>query len=144
MENEEVIGSIQVCRPKLGIISRTIYETLCFTSNRLIINQAESWAADGILSSTLGYWSANKKRNELAESIKKLSPDEILKAHKDNYEIAYSNISKVELTKGLRYTVRVFEGSKKHQWYIDRDKKRQYEECGSLVDVALPGKLSKP
>jgi hypothetical protein len=144
MGDEEIKGVVQVARPKFGFITKIIYESLCFTTERLIVAQSESLESDGVLGTTLGYWWASKKQKELAEAASKLSPEDILKAHKENYDIPYSNITKVELIKGFRYSVKVFEGTKKHQWYIDKDKKTQFENSINLVQSMLPGKLSIP
>jgi hypothetical protein len=88
---ETIIGSIDVD-----------HIMLCFTENRLIVSKTGGKGkalgvalAFGAIGSGLAARSEKKKREEL----KKLTPESVLKADKNNFAIPHSNIVRMEMKK---------------------------------------------
>ena len=113
----KVLGIIPVRRPSFA---RTIGETLYFTSDRVIVARTYSSGLKGMIPG-VGVAITLKdarKAEKKAEGILEL-PEGILKAHKDNYAIPNSEITKVELKKYGKYgaKIHITTSKKKHKWY---------------------------
>ena len=92
--SEEIIGIINKCITKTGR-----HVDIFLTTNRIIVakygNYLASTLAFGIVGSAISNRSAKKK----SEELRKLSADSILNADDKNYDIPYSEITKVKMNK---------------------------------------------
>jgi len=92
-----------------------------------------------------GYWLAIRSDKKQAEKIKELSPDEILKSDKENYEIPYSQISKVELKKYSKmmwpYSSEIWTYTQEKETKF-RLKAIKYEELQQLLNSVLGNKVT--
>jgi len=102
--NEKVLG-IMIGEELLGKRFRPDpRRSIFFTTNRLIVaergtlKEFASFFAGGFL----GYWLAIRSDKKKAEKLKQLSPEAILKADEENYELPYTTASDVEVKKYSR------------------------------------------
>jgi len=145
LTEEEILGVLvaEEQRKKLHPAFRC---HLFFTNNRLIVTRREALKefAGFFVGGLAGYWLAIQSDKKKAEKIKELSPDEILKADKENYEIPYSEISKVELKK---YSKLMWPYSSEI-WIYTQEKESKfrlkaikYEELQQLLNSVLREKV---
>jgi hypothetical protein len=87
-----------------------------------------------------------KEREEKIKSLTKLSINEIIKLDKNNFEIIYKDIFKIEIKKtsgvgstGARVGTLSIEGKKKEKYDIIMNQK--FEECEKIVKEVLSDKL---
>ena len=144
MTEEEVLGVLaaEEQRKKLRPAFRC---HLFFTNTRLIVTKRGALKElVGLLSGGLdGYWEAMQSDQKKAEKIAELSPDEILRSDGENYEIPYSQISKVELKKYFMlmwpYTAEIWTYTKEKETKF-RLKAIKYEELQQLLNSVLGNK----
>lgn len=108
-DGETVVGSIQV---SASLRTGAEILTLFFTQNRLIlahIGKRSLGELPGL--SMLGRWGAgveglfrapkeSRRKGRVKKGAADMSPDEILKADKDNFDISYADVVRVELDDG--------------------------------------------
>ena len=128
--SEEILGIIRTMSS-----SGTTYYDLCFTSNRMIAAKIGSTFGIIIITDYL----AMKK----SEKLKKISIESILKADKKNFEIPYTEITKVEMKKprALSVYIRIFTHTKKYKFKFLNPGKKEFDAHESLVRSVLPDKL---
>jgi len=90
-----------------------------------------------------GYWLAIRSDKKKAEKVKELSPDEILKSDRENYDVPYPDISKVELKKYSRlmwpYPSEIWIHTQEKETKF-RLKAIKYEELQQLLNSVLGNK----
>lgn len=107
---------------------------------------------------------ARQKREEKASKFVELMPEEILKMEKENFEIAYTEIERVEMKKktflspsgtlmivgnvtpilvklGYKPTVGLFRKKVQREVVFDIGRDQDFEECKNIVSEALQIKL---
>lgn len=145
MTEEEILG-VFVAEEQRKKLRPAFRCHLFFTNNRLIVTKREALKefASFFAGGFAGYWLAIQSDKKKAEKIKELSPDEILKADKENYEIPYSEISKVELKKYFKlmwpYTSEIWIHTQEKETKF-RLKAIKYEELQQLLNSVLGNKV---
>jgi hypothetical protein len=145
MTEEEILGVLvaEEQRKKLRPAFRC---HMFFTNNRLIVTKREALKefASFFAGGFAGYWLAIQSDKKKAEKIKELSPDDILKADKENYEIPYSEISKVELKKYSKlmwpFSSEIWIHTQQKELKF-RLKAIKYEELQQLLNPVLGNKV---
>ncbi len=153
--SEEVIGSFVVDKMRSWMWKSLLYPkgfTFVFTRNRLI---GAKLGAKFILT--------DRKTRKMFDRIsmeghKEGSLESILKADKDNFEIPYSDIKKIEMkkadiadnlwsahrtgyTKTYAGTLEIHTLSKKDRFEICSQLGQDFEQCVEVVRLVLPEKL---
>ena len=155
-----------------------IYYVLIFAEDRLVVaklGESRGLTADeyeyagltfgafigGITGAILGSNAderARQKKKEVASRMVGLSPEEILKLEEENFEIAYSEIEKVEMKRGTLWiegkgvtpalvklgwspTVGLFRKKPSKEMWFDIAPDQDYKECKTIVSKALQSKL---
>ncbi|MCX6672101.1 MAG: hypothetical protein NTX92_09305 [Euryarchaeota archaeon] len=117
---------------------------LYFTTNRLIVAKTASGLALGVAFGMIGRSIAKRSGNKRSESLGELSPDSILSADKQNYDIPYSAISTVEMKKPSmisKCVLRIYTtDNKKHQFLLDD--KNAFDDQYNLMNSVLSSKLT--
>jgi hypothetical protein len=116
---------------------------LFFTNNRIIISKRGTFKefASFFAGGFAGYWLAIRSDKKKGEKIMELSPNEVLKEDKENYEIQNSNISKVELKKYSKFMwpysseILIHTQDKKRKFRI---KGVKYEDVKELLNTVFP------
>jgi len=145
LTEEEILGVLvaEEQRKKLRPAFRC---HLFFTNTRLIVTKREALKefAGFLVGGFVGYSLAIKSDKKQAEKIKELSPDEILKSDRENYEIPYSKISKVELKKYSKmmwpYSAEIWTHTQEKETKF-RLKGIKYEEVEQLLNSVLGDKV---
>ena len=139
--SEEVLGVIGVMRPAFA---RTIYETLFFTPDRVIV--ARTSGGLGTLFGGIGAGIEAYRGAKKAEEMRKLSLESVLTADKHNYAISNSEITKVELRKkwtGIKINIETKD--KTGKWTctgIPEKKKVKLEDYENILRPVFGDKLS--
>ena len=124
----------------LEVIETTDRKGLHFTSNRVIVAKLGGQA----LSMAFGVFGAlaeSRMRAKKKEQLKKLSPESILTADKKNFAIPYTEVTKVEMSKGfLGGKVKITVGAKKHQFKLSKPK--EFQSYVNVLQPILSDKLS--
>lgn len=145
MSEEKKIGLIPVAQvdqagPLLSYVS------ILITNKRLIVGWMP--VTKGVKAATAGFgvfghFAATKsKKRQLLSKYVDMNPEEFLKAHKDNYEILFEDIDRVELGKnlfGLR-RMRVYLRSGKKKGFLDIDKEVM-KELPAVLQQVIEDKL---
>ncbi len=81
---------------------------LVFTNERLIVSvkgllaqAASSMGVFGTVGGAAAYAMSSSEESEKRSDLKRLSPDEILRSNKKNYDVPYSKVSRVQVGKKL-------------------------------------------
>jgi hypothetical protein len=110
-EVETILGSVKVT---VRLRSGTELLTVFFTSKRLILSHIGKRGFGELPGmSMLGKWGAgleslvkgpgeSRRKKKVERGVVDVSPEEILKADKDNFDIAYNEVVKVELDNSSR------------------------------------------
>jgi len=145
--SEKIFGIIEANRPAF---MRTIRETLFFTSDKVIV--ARTSGSSGVMFGAIGAIYDSITTTKKAEKMLELPLEDVLKAHKDNYAIPNSEITRVELKSRMR--LNIITSKDKHKWYgggLSRDlilpekkeKKVRYpEDYGNMLRPIFGDKLS--
>jgi len=88
VSNEEVLGYIPVC--KRMPLRQPYYYALFFTSKRIIVVAL----MDNSFATVSINWEYVRR---ISEYLSKLRPEQILKDHKENFEISYSDVDKIRM-----------------------------------------------
>jgi len=89
MLNEKILAYIPA-RKRISIL-KPYYYALFFTSKRIIV----AALTDNSLNAASYYnWEPVRR---LSECLSKLDPEQILKDHKENFEISYSDVNKIRM-----------------------------------------------
>lgn len=139
--SEEVLGVIGVMRPAFA---RTIYETLFFTPDRVIVARTSGGlgAVFGGIGAGIDAYRGGKK----AEELGKLSMESVLTADKHNYAVSNSEITKVELRKkwtGIKINIETKDETGKWTCIgIPEKKKVKIEDYENILRPVFGDKLS--
>ncbi len=144
--NEEMLGTIDL---------PSDHRMLYFTPNRVIV--AKTGGSAGWLFGAIGAAAEAYRETKKREELKKLSPESVLKADKNNFAIPYSSILRVEMKKkGIFGSICVIadqkfgrDMKKKKDKTIGRDvyryekriAKKGFEDCVDCVRSVLPEKV---
>jgi len=150
---EEILGTLAASGSK---VRGTIYSQLVFTSTRVIVARTATWSMwpwailGGPVGGALSALRGLKRQREATERLAQLPPDEILAADKDNYQIPYTDIVKVEVGRRGRMppTLRILTHETKYnlgRLSVEKGGRGSGEEafdrCTNIVRLALPDKL---
>lgn len=176
----EIYGSFKVkiwCNKGVGY---DLHYGLIFAKDRLIAAKlGKQWGMDdqgamiggltfGIAGAILGSIADKRDRQKLEEKASKLvelTPEEILKMEKENFEIAYAEIEKVEMQKkaflapsgtlkivgnvtpilvklGYKPTAGLFRKEVVREVVFDIGRDQDFGECKNIVSAALQSKLA--
>lgn len=108
--SEKLLCVIEANRPAFA---RTIRETLFFTSDRILV--AKTSASAGVMFGALGAIYDSRATVKKSKEMLDLQLEDVLKAHKDNYAISNSEVTKVELKSRMRLNIKT--NRKEHKWY---------------------------
>ena len=144
--NEEIIGVTGGASLGSGFRSKIYY--LLFTSSRVIVAKGGS----GFMQS-LGFFSGSPglilgsalKDKKKSEELSKLSPGEVLASDKDNFEIPYSDVTKVEVKKPGFFSpagsIIIHTPAKKHR-FNETAPGEIFDRYIELIKTVLPGKYA--
>ena len=135
--NEEFKGAICLT----GYID-TFYD-LYFTSKRVIVAKTGTPYGLALTLPVVGYMVEEHNREKKSKEYKELPFDDILKGDKKNFEIPFSEISKIEMKKpGLIVGTKIifYTKDKKMVFYIKE--KGAYAEHVTIVSSVLKDKLT--
>jgi len=128
--NEEILEAIETKDRKV----------LYITSNRLIIAKLGGQA----LSMAFGVFGAlaeSRMRAKKKEQLSKLSPESVLTANKKNFAIPYTDVTKVEMSKGfLGQKITITVGAKKHKFAPS--KRKEFDDYVNVLQPLLGDKLT--
>lgn len=125
----------------LEVIETKDRKALYFTSNRVIVAKLGGMGLT-LAFGVLGALAESRMRAKKEEQLSKLSPQSILTADKKNFEIPYTEVSKVEMSKGfLGSKIRIITvGAKKHQFKLSKPK--EFQSYVNVLQPILSDKLS--
>jgi hypothetical protein len=141
--SEQVLGIIGVRRTGGWTVSQ-IFEALYLTDERVIVVRtakggAFGWGVGNVIAA---WYRAGAQEEKLAG----LSPEQLLNAYENNYDIPYSRIKKVELKKfGLGAFINIVTDEKKYQWAtrgIPGHKHPRIEDFEKILVPVFGDKLS--
>lgn len=141
MMSEEILGTINVRKQKFGGFDQFL---LCFTPKGIIAAKAGgsgmgTTMAFGAIGTAVRQHAAGKK----VEELKELSAESLLTSDKANFEIPYSDVTKVEMKKGGIMTnsmLRVSTPKEEYKFHITE--KKLFDDQVNLIRSVLPDKLS--
>jgi hypothetical protein len=159
----DIKGSFRV--NKVRTIQSNIQYAVLFLEDRMIFAKIGGQFADGglagaisggVVGGALGgiigatieqklQKSSAKKKDEKIRNLSEMSIDEVLQLDKNNFELYYGDIIKIE----MKNSTFSFNGARSGTISIERKKKEKfdlaanqnYEDCEKLVSALLPGKL---
>ena len=144
MVHEEILEAIETTRRKLLIL----------TADKIIVAKPKgtvlSMAIDMIAEFLIGWVpffggvldvDSTSIRAEKKEKLCRLSPESILTADKKNFAIPYSDVIRLEMSKGfLGSKVKIMIGVNKHQFKLRNT--NEYYKCMSALKTVLEDKLT--
>ena len=138
MADEEILGVVE------NAVTWNYKYNLFLTTNRIVVAKIRGPKDDlsWLLSPMAGIVADKllKPEEKRRERLRGMSAEDILKADKGNFEIPYSEITKVEMKKfGRRRDMRILTAMKEHKFFVNRDR---FDEYVNIVRSILPDKLS--
>ncbi len=131
----------------LEVIETVGGKVLYITPNSIIVARLRSVSFIGYF--TVLYWLfgmltsifEKEMTDERKEKLGKLSPERILTADKKNFAIPYSDVIRLEMSKGfLGSKVKIMIGVNKHQFKLRNT--NEYYKCMSALKPVLEDKLT--
>jgi hypothetical protein len=138
---EEILGTIYAGKQKFSGVDQFL---LCFTPKRIIVAKAGgSGLGTAVAFGGIGAAVRMRAASKRARDLKKLSVESLMKTDKANFEIPYSDITKVEMKKGGMMTASVLRVSTlKDEYKFNPVEKKLFDEQVNLVRSVLSDKLS--
>ena len=131
----------------LEVIETFGRKALCITPNSIIIARLRGVSFVGFLIVLYGLFGRltsifeKEMTDEKKEKLGKLSPEGILTADKKNFAIPYSDVTRLEMSKGfLGSKVKIMIGVNKHQFKLRNT--NEYYKCMSALKTVLEDKLT--